>query len=136
MFDRSRRYEIGSITQDTKGYIRIKKQDGTWITQHRQTAIEKGDALGRTGELEEGEKVFHIDNERFADNGPKNIIRIKQNTRPFRLAHSRVLWRPATGKAQAMSQTKALLQAAWDGVNRRTKNLPISARKDRRKIAA
>lgn len=89
----SHRYRPGSRVQHKTGYVHIKKQEGGWVAEHRFVAEMLGDATGKSGELKEGEKVYHLDGTKDR-NDPRNIIRIQFNTTKFVLAERRILWEP------------------------------------------
>lgn len=75
-----------------------KNRRKKWVAQHRWVAAQKGDARGISGDLNEGERVFHIDGNK-ENNEASNLIRIQYSTEKYRLkplSSSRVLYRPKT----------------------------------------
>lgn len=103
MFERQRSYPVGSVVQHRNHYIHIKTRDGEWQSQHRWIAAQKGDVRGKSGDLKEGEKVFHL-NGRKDDNNPRNLIRIQFDTTKYYLKplqHGRVLHIPSIGRRMA-----------------------------------
>lgn len=93
-----RTYAVGTVLLRTDGVPHVKTPDG-WRAEHRHIMELR---LGR--ELDEGEKVFHLDNtlrgeDVKAYNDPKNLAVIKCRTKAWiKLSHSRVLFEPKPGK--------------------------------------
>lgn len=103
MFEKRGKYPVGTVVQHRNHYVRIKKQDGEWQSHHRWIAELQGDATGKSGELQEGEKVFHL-NGKKDDNAAKNLIRIQFDTTKYYLKPlktSQVLFIPTERKMYA-----------------------------------
>lgn len=88
-----RTYQAGSVVQRTDGIPWVKTSEG-WKAEHRHIM-----ELRLNRELEEGEKVFHLDNTLRDDpkafNDPKNLAVIKcRTTKWVKLVRSRVLYEP------------------------------------------
>lgn len=89
-----RSYQVGSVVERTDGISHVKTGEG-WRAEHRHVMELR---LGR--ELEEGEKVFHLDNtlkgvDPKAFNDPRNLAVIKcRTTKWIKLVRSRVLYEP------------------------------------------
>jgi hypothetical protein len=95
-YAKRRKYEVGTVVQHRNHYCYIKTDDKDWVSQHRWIAAQAGDVRGRTGDLQPGEKVFHL-NGKKDDNHPKNLIRIQFDTTKYYVKHlpeSRVLHVP------------------------------------------
>lgn len=87
-------YIVGHVVERTDGIPHVKTGEG-WQAEHRHIMELR---LGR--ELEEGEKVFHLDNtlkgvDPKAFNDPKNLAVIKcRTTKWVKLSRCRVLYEP------------------------------------------
>lgn len=85
-------HEIGTKVQHRNGYIKIKIQgdDGkpVWEAESRRNwELQRGD-------LEEGDRVFHIDGDR-ENNKVSNLAKVHFNSTKFTfLKKSRILWTP------------------------------------------
>ncbi len=83
--------EIGTKVQHRNGYIRVKvegKDGPTWQAESRRNWEMQ------RGELQEGDRVFHIDGDR-TNNRVGNLARVHFNSTKFVfLKKSRVLWEP------------------------------------------
>lgn len=86
--------EIGTRVQHRNGYIHVKVEgdDGkpTWVAEGRRVWELKN------GDLEEGDRVFHVNGDR-TDNRPGNLAKVHFNNVKFVfLKRSRVLYTPPT----------------------------------------
>lgn len=100
MYEKMRNYPVGSVVQHRNHYIHIKTSDGEWSSQHRWMAAMKGDVPGKDGDLQPGEKVYHL-NGKKDDNDPKNLIRIQFDTTKYYLKPlktSQPLFIPTVGR--------------------------------------
>lgn len=102
MFQKMARYPVGSVVQHRNHYVHIKTDEGEWMSQHRWIATQQGDVTGKSGELKEGEKVFHL-NGKKDDNSQKNLIRIQYDVTRYYvtpLKQSKVLFIPPAKRRQ------------------------------------
>lgn len=82
-----RRYPVGAIVQHRDGYIFVKRDDG-WIAQHRLVAE------AAHGELNKGDRVYHIDGDR-TNNNKDNLVVLHFNTTRYHLLKTRrILYLP------------------------------------------
>lgn len=86
------RYRTGTVVMRRDGTVQVKTKEG-WIPEHRLVMEHQ---LGR--ELEEGEKVFHLDNTLKGEeeyNDRRNLTVIKcRTTKWINLVKSRVMYIP------------------------------------------
>ncbi len=84
-----RSYPLGTRVQYRNGYILVKTDDGMMAESRRVWELTHGD-------LEEGDRVFHIDGDR-TNNNIRNLAKIHYNQVKFKmLKESKVLWMPKT----------------------------------------
>ncbi len=85
--------------QHRNGYIVVKTKDGMVAEGRRVWELSKGD-------LEPGDKVYHIDGDR-TNNKPNNLAKIHFNQTKFiMLKESRVLWMPGIPKPEIRELAK------------------------------
>lgn len=99
-YAKRRQYPVGSVVQHRNHYVFVKTQGDEWQSQHRWIAELKGDATGKSGDLNDGEKVYHL-NGKKDDNRQQNLIRIQFDTTKYYinpLKESRVLHIPKEGQ--------------------------------------
>lgn len=100
-----RTYQDGTVIQRTDGIPWVKTDEG-WKPEHRRIM-----ELRLSRDLEEGEKVFHLDNtirdNPKAFNDPKNLAVIKcRTTKWIKFKHSRVLFEPKKTEFKKFSGVK------------------------------
>lgn len=85
---RGRSYPAGTKVQHRNGYIFVKTDDGKLVAEsRRQWELQRGD-------LQEGDRVFHLDGDR-TNNRISNLAKVHFNTTKFvMLKESKVLWMP------------------------------------------
>lgn len=91
-------YPLGTRVQYRSGYIQVKTAEGMVTEARRVWEL-------TNGELEEGDRVFHLDGDR-TNNRIGNLAKVHFNQVKFKmLKESKVLWMPTsrrgslTGKA-------------------------------------
>lgn len=90
---RGHSYPIGTRVQHRNGYIVVKTDEGMIAEGRRVWELTHGD-------LDEGDRVFHIDGDR-TNNEPHNLAKVHFNQVKFRmLKESKILWMPRTGKVK------------------------------------
>jgi hypothetical protein len=85
-------YNLGTVVMRRDGITQVKTREG-WIAEHRLVMQQRMDR-----ELNEGEKVFHLDNTLKGEKGfndPSNLTVIKCRTTKWeKLQRSRVVFEP------------------------------------------
>lgn len=84
---RGRKYPAGTRVQHRNGYIVVKTEDGMMAESRRVWELHHG-------ELQPGDRVFHMDGDR-TNNKINNLAKVHFNDTKFVfLKESRVLWLP------------------------------------------
>lgn len=80
-------YPLGTRVQHRNGYIVVKTEQGMMAESRRQWELHRGD-------LEEGDRVFHLDGDR-TNNNINNLAKVHFNQVKFKmLKESKILWMP------------------------------------------
>lgn len=80
-------YPLGTRVQYRSGYIQVKTEDGMVTEARRVWEL-------TNGELEPGDRVFHIDGDR-TNNSIRNLAKVHYNQVKFKmLKESKILWMP------------------------------------------
>lgn len=95
-------YPVGTRVQYRSGYIQVKTGDGMVAESRRVWELS-------LGELEPGDRVFHIDGDR-TNNRISNLAKIHYNQVKFKmLKASKILWMPKTiGRRDRTNEVLAL----------------------------
>src|SRR5713226_492836 len=100
-----RSYPLGTKVQYRSGYIVVKTEDGMVPESRRIWELQKG-------ELQAGDRVFHIDGDR-TNNRISNLAKIHYNQTKFvMLKESKILWMPKILAESKKSLTNEVLALA------------------------